>query len=112
MADPTKVGQVLLDDNGKPVDVGNYAHINATGTNLIKTGAGFLYAIVINTAVANSVIEYDDTSTAARNATAAMGIITMPGTTPPVQLRVNAAFTNGLCITTATAASDITVIYR
>lgn len=108
MADITQ----LKDGNGYPTKVGSYAHITATGSALIKNGPGFLYAIVFNTPVATSVVQYDDNNTASRNATAAIGTITV-GTGPqPFTLPINLAFSTGLAITTATAASDITVVYR
>lgn len=110
MADPTQHGTLLKDDNGEPTIIGNYAHITATGTALIKAGAGFLYAIVLNTPVATTVIEYDDVASATRSGP--MGIITIPATPQPQTIVINAAFSNGLAFTLATAASDITVIYR
>lgn len=104
MADPT----LMPDGNAKPTPVGNYLHLTATGTTLVKTGAGFLYSITFNQPVATTVLEYNDALTR----TNAMGIVTVPASPQPVTLPVNVAFTTGLSVTVATAASDITLSYR
>src|SRR6185369_2968764 len=67
----------------KPVAVGiqgtvtiggyNYTHLAGTGTTLIKTGAGILHAIVVNTPVAGT-LEADDALT---NTTPVIGIMTV-----------------------------------
>lgn len=108
MADPTQRTTLLKDDSGYPTVVGGYANYTATATNQVKTGPGFLYSIVFNTPVATSVVEYND----ATGRSNPMGTITI-GTGPqPFTLPINTAFTNGLSVSTGTAASNITVIYR
>lgn len=101
-------GTLLRDDNDIPTSVGTYKNITTTTTTLVKTGAGFLFAIVFNKPVATGTVEYDDAITN----TNAMGTVTTPATPQPYTLVINAAFLTGLSITTVTAAQDITVIYR
>lgn len=108
MADPTQHGTQLKDDNGYPTIIGTPKNITTQTTTLVKTGAGFLYAIVFNKPVATGTVEYDDAITN----TNSMGIVTSPTGVLPFTLKINAQFLTGLSITTGTASQDITVIYR
>ena len=98
----------ITDGNGKVVYVGTPKNITTQTTTLVKTGGGFLYAIIFNKPVATGTVEYDDAITN----TNAMGTITTPASPQPYTLVINAEFTTGLSITTGTANQDITVIYR
>lgn len=108
MADMTQRGSLLKDDNGYPTHVGFPKNITTTTTTLVKTGPGFLFAIVFNKPTATGTVEYDDAITN----TNSMGLVTTPATPQPYTLTINAAFSTGLSVTTGTAAQDITVIYR
>lgn len=92
--------------------IGGYNYVNITAaaptTTVVKTGAGVLHTITFNKPVATAVITvYDNTSAA----TPAIGTITVPASPQPVTLTYDVNFSTGLTITTATAASDITVSY-
>jgi hypothetical protein len=104
----TQHGTLLKDDNGYPTNIGTPKNITTQTTTLVKTGAGFLYAIVFNKPVATGTVEYDDAVTN----TNPMGTVTVPSNPQPFTLVINAAFATGLSITTGVAAQDITVIYR
>jgi hypothetical protein len=82
-------------------------YITTTTTTLVKTGAGMLHSITFNKPVATGTVELDDAITN----TNPFGIITTPASPMPVTLVYDVAFTNGLSITTGTAAQDITVSY-
>ena len=85
-----------------------YNNITTETTTLVKTGAGFLHAIVINTPVATGTIELDDALT---HTTPKIGTITTPTGVQPITLIFDIAFNTGLSITTGAEAQDITVVY-
>jgi len=95
---------------GQPVDVGTFTNVPDTTTGLaIKSGGGVLYKLVFNKPVATGVITlYDGTSTGGK----VIGIITIPASPMPISLEYNAYFATGLFIVVATAAQDLTVIYK
>lgn len=99
---------LLKDGNGLSTVVGTPVNITTTTTTLVKTGAGFLYTITFNKPVATGTVEIDDAVTN----TNSKGIVTTPANPQPVTLTYNMEFLTGLSITTATAAQDITVVYR
>lgn len=102
---PTLRGALIKDDN--TISVGwNKVNITSQTTTLVKTGAGFLYGIVIGTPVSGGTIEVDDAITN----TNSFGIITSGGAVPYF-IPFNAAFTTGLSITTALQNQNITVLY-
>lgn len=89
-----------------------YSFVNITAaaptTTVVKTGAGILHSITFNTPVATAVVTvYDNTAASGTK----IGTFTIPASPMPVTLMYDAAFGTGLTITTATAASDITVTY-
>lgn len=89
----------------------NYARMTTAATLLVKTGAGVLHSITINTPVANGVIEMDDALT---NTTPIIGKITLPATLlsdGPKNATYDVAFTTGLSITT-TGTMDITIAWK
>lgn len=88
----------------------SYANITAAAptTTTLRTTAGILHTITFNKPVATAVVTVYD-STDATGATIAT--ITVPASPMPVTLTYDVAFNTGLVITTATAASDITVSY-
>ena len=86
-----------------------YQNITGQATTAVKASAGMLHAITLNNPVATSVITiYDNTAGSGTK----IGTITVPASPQPVTLKYNVAFWTGLTIVTATASSDITVIYQ
>lgn len=100
-------GALHKDENGVAV-AWNYVAITTETTTLVKTGAGVLHSITFNKPVATGTVEIDDAIT---NTTPIIGTITSPTGAQPVTLTYDLQFTNGLSITTGTAAQDITVSY-
>ena len=84
---------------------GLFNNIKTATTTVVKTGAGVLHKIVINTTAVGTITVYDNT--AASGATIATIAVSAVG---PVYV-YDLAFTLGLTVVTA-AASDITVTYR
>jgi hypothetical protein len=85
--------------------MGLYNNIKTATTTTVKSGAGMLHKIVVNTTAAGTIIIYDNTAgsgTTIGTLKASVGENTYTYDTP---------FATGLTIVTA-AASDITVTYR
>ena len=88
----------------------SYAHLNSTGTTTIKSGAGILRRVVINTrgGVLNTFTIYDNTS---GSGTVIAVIDTVNGVSG--QFEYGVSFSTGLTVVNATGTSaDITVIYE
>ena len=88
----------------------SYAHLNSTGTTTIKSGAGILRRVVINTrgGITNTLTIYDNTS---GSGTVIAAIDTVNGVSG--NFEYNVAFSTGLTVVNATGTSaDITVIYE
>jgi hypothetical protein len=88
----------------------SYAHLNSTGTTTIKSGAGILRRVVINTkgSASNTFTIYDNTS---GSGTVIAAIDTVNGVSG--HFEYNVAFSTGLTVVDATGTSaDITVIYE
>ena len=88
----------------------SYAHLNSTGTTTIKSGAGILRRVVINTkgSASNTFTIYDNTS---GSGTVIAAIDTVNGVSG--HFEYNVAFSTGLTVVNATGTSaDITVIYE
>jgi len=88
----------------------SYAHLNSTGTTTIKSGAGILRRVVINTkgSASNTFTIYDNTS---GSGTVIAAIDTVNGVSGHFEYGVN--FSTGLTIVTANGtAADVTVIYE
>lgn len=110
-----------LSGNQRVVDMaaatggGSFTNITAgQATTTVKSGAGTLYGIILNTAATatNVTTIYDNTAASGTK----IGTPTCTGITPPVTLNFGPkglAFATGLTINTATAnGSDMTVIYK
>ena len=83
----------------------------APTTTTVKSGAGVLQSIIFNKPVATGVVTvYDNTAASGT----LIGTITTPTVSGegPDPVLYNLAFSTGLTIVTATAAQDITVVYR
>lgn len=100
---------LLRDGNGSPTGIYTYASITTQATTLIKTGEGFLHAIVFNKPVATGTVEIDDAVT---HTSPVIGTVTTPANPMPVTLIYDVEFLTGLSITTGTASQDITIVYR
>lgn len=100
-------GALLVEEGGR-----SFGNITTTTTTTLKSGAGYLHSLTINTPVATSIITiYDNTAGSGTK----IGTITLPATLlsdGPKTAIFNVAFATGLTIVTGTAASDITVSYR
>ena len=79
-------------------------NITTATTTTVKSGAGVLGKIVVNTTAAGSITIYDNTAASGTK------IGTMKASIAEGSYSFDAAFTTGLTIVTA-AASDITVCY-
>jgi len=95
-----------------PTNLTKYLNITlaAPTTTLVKSGQGYLHAIVINKGAATGVITIYDGLTAGGTVIAT---ITQPATllANNATILYDVIFNNGLTIVTATAAQDITVSY-
>lgn len=97
------VGVVAVEETGRP-----FSHISTNTTTTIKSGAGFLHSLVINTrGLTNTATIYDNT---AGSGTVVAAIDTTLSTTAFVY---DIAFSTGLTIVTAGGtAADLTISYR
>lgn len=84
----------------------NYNNISTGTTTTVKSGAGVIHAITINTTAAATITIYDSL-TATGNKIATIAASPAIGST----FRFDVAFAIGLTIVTA-GASDITVAFR
>lgn len=80
----------------------NYKNIAAGATTVIKSGAGRLKAITVNSTAAGAITVYDNTAGSGTK------IATLKASVVEGTYEYNVAFVTGLTIVTA-AASDITV---
>lgn len=84
-----------------------FNYISTATTTQVKSGAGILHKIIINTPVAGTISLIDNTA----GSTVNIGIITMTADVKPYELTYDLGFTTGLRIITS-VASDVTVVYR
>lgn len=96
---------------GDPRERFNYTNIDDTSTNSIKTGQGFLHSVVINTQLADGVVEiYDNTAASGT----VIATITSPSTLladGPKTAIYDVKFTTGLTVKTSGANQDVTVTW-
>jgi hypothetical protein len=91
-----------------PTGAINYSNLSANGTTTVKSGAGLLHSLCINTkgATGNTATLYDNTSGSGTK------IATIDTTAQVQTLLYDVGFTTGLTIVLATGTSaDITVSY-
>jgi hypothetical protein len=98
-------GEDLTNDVVKVEQRFTYAYISTATTTQVKTGAGFLHKIIVNTTAAGTIKIIDDVSGSTVN------IGQMKASIAEGDYEYNLSFTTGLRIITA-ATSDITVVYR
>lgn len=98
------VGVLAVEESGR-----TFSHISTSTTTTVKSGAGFLHTICINSlgTVASTTTIYDNTA-GSGTVIAVVNSLTISGT-----LTYDVAFSTGLTlVTTGTVAPDITVSYR
>ncbi len=83
----------------------SYSNITTATTTTVKSGAGFIHAITVNTTAAGTITIYDNTAGSGTK------IATLKASVGEQTFFYNAAFGTGLTLVTA-AASDVTVSYR
>lgn len=99
-------GEDLTNDVLKVEQRFSYSNIASATTTTVKSGAGFLHSIVINTTAAGTITIYDNTAgSGTKIGTIAASVVI--GST----MMYDVSFATGLTIVTA-GASDITVSYR
>jgi hypothetical protein len=89
------------------ITANSFSHIASNATTLVKSGAGVLTAIVVNTSGASSNI-----ATIYDSLTGSGTVIAILDTTSKGTYNYNVAFSNGLTVVTTTGtAGDLTVTY-
>lgn len=109
-----QVSDIQLDANGRTMvsaSAGTYSyqHISTATTTTVKSGAGGLHSVVVNTlgTVASTTTIYDNT-TGSGTVIGVINTLTLAG-----MFVYDVAFTVGLTIvTTGTVAPDLTVSYQ
>jgi hypothetical protein len=94
-----------------PVYLGGYSYSNITTdtTTTVKSGAGTLHAVCINTLAATETVKlYDNTA----GSGTLIGTITEATGQSPGCLAYDVSFSTGLTVVTATAAGDLTISWR
>jgi hypothetical protein len=83
-------------------------NITTATTTQVKSGAGILHKVIVNTAVSAATISiYDATS----GTTNPIGVITCPVTAAPFQMEYNCDIATGIRVVTS-GATDVTVVWR
>lgn len=87
-----------------------FTNVAASATTVVKTGAGILHRIVVNTALATGTLTiYDNTAASGTK----IATVTIPAAPAPSHfvLEFQCAFATGLTIVGATANIDYTAVY-
>ncbi len=91
-----------------PCESYNYSNITSQTTTAVKSGAGILHTVCVNTPAASGTVKlYDNT---AGSGTAIATITSFASA--PACFTYDAAFATGLTVVTAGATTDVTVSYR
>jgi len=109
----TKIaGEDQTSDVMKTEMQGTFQNITTQTTTTVKSGAGLLHAIIINTPVASAVVTiYDNTA----GSGTLIGTITLPATllsSGPITVLINGKFVTGCTIVTSGATMNITSVIR
>jgi hypothetical protein len=106
-----EVGSTSVNPAGQLCVGAAFGFSNLTGqaTTTLKSGAGVLHTITVNTGAATETIAIFDSLTGSGTK---IGTITVPASPVPVTLTYDAAFANGLTIVTAVASSDLTITFK
>lgn len=83
----------------------SFSNVSTATTTVVKSGAGTLHSIVVNTTAAGAITVYDNTAASGTK------IATLKASVVEGDFIYDLAFSTGLTIVTA-AASDITVTYK
>lgn len=102
-------GFVPEDGAGNVLGGYSYANINTATTVTLKSGAGILHSICLNTIAAASTAQIWDSLTAAG---AKIGLITQATGQQPSCLIYDVVFKTGLTIVTVAGTPDYTVSFR
>jgi len=113
IADPTKgvslqtliAGEDLTNNVLKVEERFSPLNITSATTTTVKSGAGYLFSITVNTTAAGTITIYDNTTNSGTK------IGTLKASVGEQTFFYCCSFTTGLTVVTA-AASDITVTYR
>lgn len=101
----TIAGEDTVNDVLKIEQRNSFTNITSATTTVVKSGAGFLHAITVNTTAAGAITIYNNTSATGTK------IATIKASVAEQTFTYNVSCSTGLTIVTA-AASDITVSYR
>lgn len=86
-----------------------YSHITTDTTTTAKSGAGTLHSVCINTVASTETITiYDNTAASGTK----IAVITEASGQSPSCLVFDVAFSTGLTLVTATAAGDLTAMFK
>lgn len=100
---PQKIaGEDLVNDVQKVEQRFQYANLTAAA---VKTGAGVLHAIVVNSTAAGTISVFDN------SAASGTTIATLKASIGEASYRFDAAFATGLTVVLA-GASNVTIVYR
>lgn len=103
-------GEDSVNDVMKTQTQASYTDIAASA--LIKTGEGQFFGFIVNSASAGATVKVFDNT--ANSGTVLLNTITLPAVTTPqiISLGVAAKFVNGLYVTIAVAAADVTLFWN
>jgi hypothetical protein len=87
----------------------NYTRVTTAATTLVKTGAGILHAVVVNTPTSTGTIELDDALT---NTTPIIGKMLFAASIAPFTVVYDVAFSTGLSVTVGVATVDATIVWK
>ena len=97
--------------NAVPVVQAGYTYKNITTdtTTVVKSSAGVLHTITINTPVSTGTVTiYDNTAASGTK----IGTFTVPNAATPITLTYDVAFLTGLTVVSAVEVMDFTVSYQ
>jgi hypothetical protein len=86
-----------------------YEYITTEDETQVKSGAGILHKVVVNTPVATGVIGLVDNTS---GTTVNIGEIVSTADLKPYEIVYDCRFSTGLRVVTTVAAQDITIIYQ
>lgn len=107
----TIAGEDIANDVTKVEQRFSATNIAAAATTVVKSGAGFLHAIIINAHVATGVITIYDNTAAAGTVIATITCGANVLSDPPITAIYDVSFSTGLTIVT-TQNTNLTVSYR
>jgi hypothetical protein len=105
--------EYFFDPTQSNTTLGQYNHITGTTATAVKSTAGSLMGVTINTAAAGTVSVFDlpAASCTMTPSTNTVAVLTVNATDPPHATPYNVFLSNGICVK-ASAVMDITVGYQ